>query len=201
MERRRTDGKRHTDAGVYQILIVIFNIQCPMFNKKQGFSLVEILIGMGLLALVAVTVNGLLFSALRGSRKAEAIAVVKTEGSYALNAMLGMIKYAQSITACPGDGNSVSLVAQDGQALSFKWETATVPNSMASSSSTATTNLTSSRVTVSRPISCPRVFDCAGGTRTVKICFAVESANATDVTERAGSSGLVFTSQATLRAP
>ena len=169
--------------------------------KKPGFSLAELIVGLGLFAVVSVTTNILLFSSLRGSRKAAAVAAVRSEGSYALNSMVGMIRYAQRINGCTS--TSVSLVAPDGSDLVYQLDTETSPNTIASVSSRQS-NLTSSRVEVSVPDTAPcggNLFDCPGE-RLVKICFAVQTPGGADLggTDKAGSGeGIIFQSQISLR--
>lgn len=166
--------------------------------KNQGYSLIEILIGLALFALVAVVVNMLLFSSLKSGRKAAAITSARTEGGYVLNAILTTIKYARSIESCTQD--AIRVINQDGQTLTYRWKTDTDPDSMASESGSLVSSLTSSRVAVSQPAECPGgIFSCSGG-ESVVVCFAVDNAGGTDTSDKAGAGeGIIFKGQATLR--
>jgi len=171
------------------------------FHKK-GISLVELIIGMGLFALVSVTANTLLFGSLRSSRKALVVSEVKNEGAYALNAMVAQIRYAKSLISC--SNSDIQLIAQDGLPLRYLFDTAPLVDRIASISAmpplyNRSEALTSTKIAVSTT-GCPgaRMFTCPPvGQKTVGICFSAESATATGPSDRAGN--IMFQSQATLR--
>ena len=52
---------------------------------KKGLSLVELVVSVGIIALLGVMGTSLLFGALRGSRKANAVINTQDEGAYAIN--------------------------------------------------------------------------------------------------------------------
>jgi prepilin-type N-terminal cleavage/methylation domain-containing protein len=153
--------------------------------KKQGFSLIEILVGVGLFSVLTVIVTTLMISSIRTSRKAAAVAVAKNEGAYALRAMEEQIRYAADVN-CTAGGNSIDLhKIGTNQLITYSLDTSS--HQIASSSS----HLTSGDVTVDQG-GCPYIFDCTPNS--VSICFTVDNANGMDVTDKAGINGIMFQS-------
>ena len=166
-------------------------------DMKKGFTLVELVVGFGLLAVLLGTANVMLFSALRGARKAGAVGVANAGGSYAMNAMVPVVKFARSIS-CNGGINSNRLDVRDfnDNALSYQF----VPGGIVSvlTAPPTTTNLTSPNVAV---VLCPDgqpVFRCNATTNpsTVVICFSANVAG-TPITGEGGA--VNFQSQVVLR--
>lgn len=138
---------------------------------NKAFSLVEILVGMGLFAILATTTAVMLLSAMRGARKAAAINIAKNEGQYALNAMTQMARFAK-LAAC--GGTTLTLTKTDDTTVNYSLVLGTIASGSA--------DLTSQKVAVA---ACsPNMFTCDG--RNVQICFNIDSATAADVTETAG---------------
>ncbi|OGV89699.1 hypothetical protein A2Z41_02475 [Microgenomates group bacterium RBG_19FT_COMBO_39_10] len=63
--------------------------------KKNGFTLIEILVVVGLFGIIAVISSASFFSLLRGSTKAKTASNVKQNGDYALGVMERMIRNAR----------------------------------------------------------------------------------------------------------
>jgi prepilin-type N-terminal cleavage/methylation domain-containing protein len=148
----------------------------------KGFSLIEIILGLGLFAVLMVAVNVTLVSTLRDSRKASAVAIVKQEGGLALSLMEKAIKVGQSVTCL--SATEVSLVQADNSVLNFTLDT--VNHRL-----TSTTGLlTGSNVTVSADPSCAAVFSCSASS--VNICFNVETATGVGTSDKAGLTGIKF---------
>ena len=70
--------------------------------KKIGFTLIEMLIAAGLTAIILTATSVMFYTVFRSARKSAAIAVAKTEGSYALRSMDQMIRFANNISCSPG---------------------------------------------------------------------------------------------------
>ena len=166
-------------------------------THKKGFSLVELMIGIGLTSLLLVSVNLLFFSGIRSSRKSSAIGEVDSEGRYVLGAIMQMVRYAKKIDACSSNSLTVRRVNND----SVTYSVSVVSGSEKISSSSA--DLTSSRVVISQCSGGTPFFNCPilGGTTDmveVDICFQMQSRTALDVTDRAGEQGLEFKTKVTL---
>jgi prepilin-type N-terminal cleavage/methylation domain-containing protein len=159
--------------------------------KNKGFSLIEILLGLALFSMAMSTATVIMYSSLRSSRKAAAVAMAKSEGAYALGAMESMIKFATDIS-CPPGGNSVNVTRLNpGPTIAYTFDT--VNHRIASNGAA----LTSSNVTVTVG-TCPAIFSCSD--KTVSICFEIDNASGVDVTDKAGEGGgIKFQSWATSR--
>ena len=56
-------------------------------KTETGFTLVEILVVIGLLAIVVALGSNMFFTTLRGSTKSKTLTIVKQNGDYALSVM------------------------------------------------------------------------------------------------------------------
>ena len=108
----------------------------------KGFTLVEIVIVVSLLALISVIGGNFFFSALFGSSKAEALKEVKQNGEFALKVMEESIKNAYGFVSC--DPNSIVVKNKDNQNNNYHFEIVDNIGRIASDSS----HLTSERVNV-----------------------------------------------------
>ncbi|MDO8488079.1 MAG: hypothetical protein Q7S31_02060 [bacterium] len=126
----------------------------------------------------------MLFGALRGARRAAAVAAVRNEGSYALNTMSQMLRFAQGTPDCT-ESNAVTFTsANDQQATKF----ACTAESIASNSA----KLTSSKV-----VTKDCTISCSPAGNEVYIQFTLSPAGATDSVIDAAS--VTFDSQVELR--
>lgn len=166
--------------------------------KSRGFSLIEILIGITLVGLVFSVAGTVLFSTLKSSRKAEAIAIAKSEGAYAIQAIGSSIRYAKSII-CGGSNLKLQINKSDTDSLVYSYVTST-PNKIASSSGTISSpgtaiNVTTNGVQLSLSQCGGEMFTCNASNTAVNICFAIDTVNGIDVSDKAmgtGVNGIVF---------
>lgn len=158
---------------------------------KNGFSLIEILVGVALFAVLGTVSSVMLLSTMRGARKAEVINIAKNEGQFALNSITQMARFAKAATC--GSTISLTLTKTDDTDVSYDLVTVTGRGTIASGSA----DLTSQKMNVT---------ECAGGMftcngRNVRICFNIDAAGASDVTESAGTvgTGIKFVTTVVLR--
>ena len=148
----------------------------------RGFSLIELLIGMGLVGILLATSNVLLFSSLQSAKKAEAQGVTKTEGAYALTAMSQVIKFASSIESCTN--NTLRIRRLNNHTITYSLSGSKIASAGATMNAVNNVDLTSPIVAVSgcsggRPLfSCPDL-------KSVNICFVVSNAGGTSVNDSA----------------
>lgn len=144
---------------------------------KKAFTLVETVLAVGLFAMMATISSVLLFGVVRGAKKASATALVRNEGSYAMNQMVGMLRYAVSVESGTCSSSSISFVSITnlGSITTFSLSGTRIASNSA--------NLTSSKVEVS-----PFLITCPGVDKTVGITFTVKPA---------GSGGLGVVDSAT----
>lgn len=124
--------------------------------RKKGFTLIEILIVVGVLGTVAVIASQFFFSILRGSTKARLLTEAKQSGSYALGVMERMIHNSGEIVIntngnrCDPAMTKLKIANPDQGETEFACET----DKISSNSASLTSNLV-------KPINCS--FDCTGG--------------------------------------
>lgn len=138
-------------------------------SAKSGFTLIEILVVVGILGAIVVIGSITFFSVLRGARKSKMISLVKQNGDYALEVMIKMIRNAREITSpCDGSDTSITILNPDRGETTFSCEDDAISSNAA--------ELTSSQVKVGAG-SCS--FDCQPGEAlqpdTVTISFTLEA--------------------------
>ncbi len=162
-----------------------------MVNKSRGFTLVEILVVVGILGIIAVVASNVFFTTLRSSGKTKVLTKVKQNGDYALSVMERLIKDSQEVITntdnkiCEQGMNYLKFKRTDGGMVEFAClEEGTANGRIASNSA----RLTSSEVKVDTCVfdcSCPAAFpNCTSqGTKfypkTVTIKFTLSQVGAT----------------------
>ena len=115
--------------------------------SKNGFTLIETLVSLGVLAVVVVMATNLFFSLLRGASKTKAIQTVKQNGGYAISVMERMIRNAKQVLDCQTD--YITIKSQDEEETTFRFCSEEDDSWIASVSGTLTcadARLTSSEV-------------------------------------------------------
>jgi len=172
---------------------MVINIEHRTKNKEQsfGFTLVEILVVVGILGIIAVVASTIFFTTLRSSGKTKVLTTVKQNGDYALSVMERLIRDSEEVITnsdnkvCESGMKEIKLKRIDGTMVEFAClEEGTANGRIASNSA----RLTSSEVKVdscSFDCSCPVAFpNCTSqGTKfypkTVTIKFTLSQAGAT----------------------
>lgn len=95
---------------------------------RQGFTLVEMMLSIGIIVLLSVMVSGFLFSLLSSSAKTEVVQEVRQNGAYALSVMERMLINSLAITSdCIGaDASLISFDNYDGGKTTFACEEAKI---------------------------------------------------------------------------
>ncbi|MFH0863898.1 MAG: type II secretion system protein [Candidatus Gottesmanbacteria bacterium] len=139
---------------------------------KKGFSLIEMLVAIGLMASVGSIAMIILFTSIKGANKGDVMRDVKQNGEYAISMMENMIRSAKSAT-CNG-ADQLTILNTDKYTTTFSL----VGNKIASEGATTTGNyLTNDKVVVSG-----LTFNCTkpqGAPPFVKMNFTVTQANLT----------------------
>ena len=132
----------------------------PTLNRPRrgGFTLVEVLVAIGLLIVIAALSSTLFITVLKNASKTKVDQVVRQEGDYALLVMSRMIRNAREVVkdapyTCEGSSNQIAIKNVDEGITVFSCQ----DDYLASNGA----RLTSSRVQV--PI-CASVFTCLSGT-------------------------------------
>ncbi len=128
-------------------------------NQSNGFTLIEILVVVGLLAIIATIGSNMFFTTLRSSNKSKSLTMVKQNGDYALAVMERLIRDSEKVitnsdgSLCTTGMNKVKTKRLDGSEVEFSCDgEGTVDGLIASNSA----RLTGSNVKLD---SCS--FDCS----------------------------------------
>jgi prepilin-type N-terminal cleavage/methylation domain-containing protein len=63
---------------------------------KQGYTMIELMVVVTLIAMLTVSIIGMFLSMVRGGGKAQGLALVKEEGDYAVSNLERIIRYGTS---------------------------------------------------------------------------------------------------------
>ena len=100
------------------------------YHRRKGFTLIELLVVVSLVGIIMVATVGLLLSVLRGSRKSEALSIVKQNGDHVLELISTRVRNARAINSCPGN-TSLSVTNPDGGETIFSCSGETISSNSA----------------------------------------------------------------------
>ncbi len=149
---------------------------------KKGFTLVEVMVAVVILAILSAIVSILLIRTLGAAKRAAAVAVVRNEGAYTMAVLSQSLKFAQSVSNC-SSGTQIDMVSGfDNGQTSFRCTNSGGIGGIASVSAIMTSKLTSDKVNAtSCSIVCP-----PGTTNEVDINFTlVPSGTSGSITDTA----------------
>lgn len=135
-------------------------------QKDTGFTLIELMVVVGVVGLVAVTATSIFFTVSRSQRQSELVEEMKQDGNFSLTIMSKMIRQAVSID-CPSN-HEISLTSPDGNDTSFVCDSLT--DSIASSSANSVNLI---EAPGNYEINCDNFVSC--GSSEVEIDFQLES--------------------------
>lgn len=81
---------------------------------KRGFSLIELIVVIGLLSLLMLAISSTMLMSIVSSNRIRTVTKVKQAGGYAIGQIQSMVRSSKSITICDGTTPSISFVGQDG---------------------------------------------------------------------------------------
>lgn len=148
-------------------------------NPKYGFTLLEILVSVSIIAGLSILIAQAFFTTTRSNTKTEILKEVKQNGDLALGLMSRMVRESTSITSsCPSTGltsTSLSIKNPDGATTTFGCVYDGSVTRIASSSGALSDYLTSSSVTLGDT-------SCAGGAMTLSFTCTARPAGGSTVT-------------------
>lgn len=104
---------------------------------QRAFTLIELMVTVGIIGLVVVSATGLFFFTLKGGKKADIQSKIKQNGDYAINVMKTMIRNAEQINPpCASSMTSIEIKNPDGGSTTFNISS----NQVASSGAGLTSN-------------------------------------------------------------
>lgn len=112
-------------------------------EARKGFTLIEILVSIGILAIIATLIAQVLFTTVHVNKKTEVLTDIKRDGNFALDVIGRMVRSAKSITtSCSpkelyitNPDNNVTTIAcvSDGGAARIASESSVLPTAYLSS--------------------------------------------------------------------
>ena len=88
----------------------------------KAFTLVETVVSIGIFSVVIIMGTLMMVATLRASKKASAVALIRNEGSSALNIMTSYIRYASALD-CTSAPSSISITPSNGDQIIFDCKT------------------------------------------------------------------------------
>jgi len=94
-------------------------------SRIAGFTLVEILVVVGILGIIAVVASTIFFTTIRSSSKTKTLTKVKENGDYALSVMERLIRDSEEVITnsdnqtCQASMNKIKVKRLDGTTVEF----------------------------------------------------------------------------------
>lgn len=101
---------------------------------KKGITLVEILVAMAVFTVLMTSVTMVLTATLRAANRAAVVTKIKSEGTYIMDSMATVLRYAESVSCSPDgiDGYAIANLASATNNIFY--DCLPVPNRIASDS-------------------------------------------------------------------
>lgn len=86
--------------------------------KNKGFTLMELMLTVGILGMITVTVTAMFFRAFRGSSKTDTVVTLDQNAQLSLSLMERFVRNGKGVTVnggeCPASGDSLEIANWDG---------------------------------------------------------------------------------------
>lgn len=115
-------------------------------KKINGFSLIELIVVIGLLSLLMLAISSSMLMSIISSNRIRTTTQVKQAGNYTLDQIQGMIRNAESIESCSSINSTVTIMNHDGGTTTFS---AIIDGTVTRVASNSGTFLTPKNLTVS----------------------------------------------------
>ena len=111
-------------------------------TKEKGFTIIEIIVSVAILAIVSTTILLIVFTTLRSSTKTEVHQEIKQNGETAVTMISDFIRRAETVSCSATTKDFLNVGTSDGKTTSFSCES----EKIASRSGSIAVNLTSESV-------------------------------------------------------
>jgi len=151
----------------------IFNFQFSIFNSTRGFTLVELLIYMGILSILLVVLSQIFGSVLDAQLESESTSAVHRDGRFILSKLSYDIHKAQSIVTPAAIGNQSTSLQLTIEGINYTYTVSS--GNLEITSGLETNNLNSGDTTVSN-LTFTRIGNSvANAKNTVRITYTITS--------------------------
>jgi len=89
---------------------------------KTGYTLIELMVVVGIIGILMMAVIGVFLTSVRGSSGAKLEAQIKRQGDYAISLMERNIRSASGQPDCGSDSGGVTFIAGDGLEKSYVFD-------------------------------------------------------------------------------
>lgn len=93
---------------------------------KRGFTLIELIVVIGLLGLLAVAISGIMLASLVSSSNIRSATKVKQAGSYVIGQVQNLMRNAKTVVACDNVNQTITVVNPDGGQTEIMLESARI---------------------------------------------------------------------------
>lgn len=81
---------------------------------KKGFSVIELVVVIGLISLLSIGMSAILLTTIVSSNRVRTMTKIKQAGDYTITQIQTMIRNARTITPCSSVDNTMTIIGQDG---------------------------------------------------------------------------------------
>lgn len=165
-------------------------------KRENGFTLVELLIVIGIFASITSLASTVLVTTFRTSSKTNIITTVKQNGDYIISNITNSIRYAKSVQCV--SSSTVTATAIDGLQTTYDCSTGTITSSSGASSTPIPLYDTSSVTLTQNSCSFTCVQSSSSSYPLVQISFSLQTTNPGTLVEQTAPSEQ-FSTSVTLR--
>lgn len=101
---------------------------------KRGFSLIELIVVIGLLSLLMLAISSTMLMSIVSSNRIRTTSKIKQAGNFAMGEIQGMLRSAKSITSCNSTTSTITFVNPDGGTTTINTALVDTTTSIASNS-------------------------------------------------------------------
>lgn len=117
-----------------------YKLKIKNSRKLRGYSLIELTVVVGLLAMLSVAISSVVLYSIVQSRRIRSQTKVRSAGDYALGQMQYLVRGAKEVVDCDSTDNSLTVINQDGGETTFDEVTVGDNTHIASNSATLLTS-------------------------------------------------------------
>lgn len=82
--------------------------------KKAGFSIIELVVVIGLIGLLAIAMSAIMLTTIVSSNRVRTLTKIKQAGDYAIGQIQTLVRNARSITSCSSSPDQLTIINLDG---------------------------------------------------------------------------------------
>lgn len=148
--------------------------------KQSGFSLIELIIVIGLIAMLMLAISSALLMTIVSSNRIRTATKTKQAGNYALDQVQALIRNAKDLTTC--NSTIVTVINQDGTPTSIVLDNARILSNVSTYLTPSGTTASANVLFTCLPDETPPLLN-TQKTNLIKVSFDLKDANGARTTE------------------